>query len=66
MGSAWYRAREGREQALGQILNDNYKYLVALVGVNNETRKRARGACTVQRIKRKSHKTICNCDSKRK
>lgn len=44
MGSAYYRMREGREGAFRQFINEDYKYLVALVGVDNGTGKPARGA----------------------
>ena len=44
MGSAYHRMREGRERALGNILNEGYKYLVVLVGTRKETNEPARGA----------------------
>ena len=45
MGSAGYRMREGRMQALSQVIQGKSQYLVALVGTHKDTKEPAKGAC---------------------
>ncbi|HLD72232.1 MAG TPA: hypothetical protein VJA23_01470 [Candidatus Nanoarchaeia archaeon] len=43
MGSAGYHRRDGREGALGEVVSGEYKYIIAVVGVNLNTNKPTRG-----------------------
>jgi len=43
MGSTFYIAQQERERILSRILNEDYKYIVALVGTDKETNKPMRG-----------------------
>ena len=43
MGGAYFLKQEARENLLGQIVRNEFKYLVCLVGIKEDNGRKARG-----------------------